>query len=78
MKVKEAAAWLEVSESAVYALCSKGQLTHSRVGVGRGAIRISEEDLQDYRKSCKVSQPSLSMDLKHIKTPPGGSSGRRP
>jgi excisionase family DNA binding protein len=45
MTVAEAARRLEVTPSLVYRLCRRGMLPHARVGVGRGAIRISEADL---------------------------------
>lgn len=48
MKVKEAAAMLEVSPCIVYGLVAAGQLRHYRVGRGRGVIRIAEEHVREY------------------------------
>lgn len=42
---KEIAATLKVSVSTVYGLVETGKLSTHRIGVGRGAIRVSEEDL---------------------------------
>ncbi len=50
MRVGEAASRLDVSKSTVYALVAAGKLTCCRVGLGRGGIRISEEQLADIRK----------------------------
>jgi excisionase family DNA binding protein len=49
--VKAAAQRLEVSTSTIYALVAAGKLRCHRVGLGRGAIRISEEHLEDYLKA---------------------------
>ncbi len=45
MTVREAAERLEVSVSLTYRLIAAGKLRCSRHGLGRGAIRISEEQL---------------------------------
>lgn len=50
MTVAEAARALEVSASTVYQLCRAGRLGHVRVGLGRGAIRISEGDIEAFRR----------------------------
>jgi excisionase family DNA binding protein len=71
MKVKQAAAVLEVSTGTVYALVASGRLGCCRIGVGRGAIRISDEQLADYRRSTQtvaVNQVSISRpQLKHLR-----------
>lgn len=72
MNVREAAAELEISQSAVYALCAKGLLPHARLGVGRGTIRISKDDLRAYVESRRVGQPAPAMILKHLKIRSGG------
>lgn len=46
--VKEAAKILRVSPATVYALVANGVLPHCRVGVGRGVIRIRDEDLERF------------------------------
>jgi excisionase family DNA binding protein len=55
MTVREAAARLEVTPATVYALCAAGRLGHLRVGVGKGAIRITEADLAAYIAACRVA-----------------------
>jgi excisionase family DNA binding protein len=58
MDVREAARRLEVSASTVYSLCSEGRMPHARVGLGRGVIRISEDDLRAFLTSCRADQPA--------------------
>jgi excisionase family DNA binding protein len=55
MTVREVAARLEVTPATVYALCAAGKLGHLRVGVGKGAIRITEADLAAYVAACRVA-----------------------
>ena len=73
MRVKEAAARLEVSAATVYALVASGRLGCNRIGIGRGAIRISEDQLAAYLKGSlseivpdppAITQPPR---LKHIR-----------
>ncbi len=66
MKVREAAKRLEVSASIVYGLCAQGRLPHVRVGLGRGTIRISEDDVRSFLESCRP-EPSTKPTLKHNK-----------
>jgi len=49
MKVKDVAERLEVGVSTVYQLIAEGRLDCDRHGVGRGTIRVSEEQLAEYR-----------------------------
>jgi excisionase family DNA binding protein len=70
--VKEAADRLNVSPALVYALCAEGKLAHERYGLGRGTIRISEEALEAYRRSCTITEAANSgavvpASLKHIR-----------
>jgi excisionase family DNA binding protein len=68
MTAKEAAARLEVGLSTVYLLCERGQLSHARIGAGRGTIRISEDDLRAFLESCRAGKPAPArFELKHIK-----------
>jgi excisionase family DNA binding protein len=60
MNVRDAAKRLEVSTSMVYALCAEGRLPHVRVGLARGTIRISEEDLRIFLERCRTDQPTPS------------------
>ena len=45
---------LGVSAQTVYGLCAARLLRHTRVGRGRGVIRISEEALAEYLRSREV------------------------
>jgi excisionase family DNA binding protein len=54
MTVQEAAWFLDVSTKTVYELCSRRLLSHTRVGTGRGMIRISREDLDAYLAPRRV------------------------
>ena len=74
MTVREAAAKLEVSQATVYALVAAGKLRCFRVGMGRGAIRVSDEHLADYLKGsepvAKVAPaPVHRPRLKHLRLP---------
>ncbi len=48
LTIKEAAERLKVDPGLVYRLVGRGEITHARVGFGRGLIRIEEESLADY------------------------------
>jgi excisionase family DNA binding protein len=71
MTVREAAKKLEVSQSTVYALVAAGRLCCRRVGLGRGAIRISEEHLAEYMKSAepevKPTPPAPKPGFRHLR-----------
>jgi excisionase family DNA binding protein len=45
LTVAEAAHWLKVSPSTIYAMCAAGKLEHCRIGIGRGTIRIKKSAL---------------------------------
>lgn len=73
LTVQEAAVRLKVSKSSVYALIDSGQLACHRIGMRRGTIRVSEQDLDAFLEACHVGvleqQPSASgrkLKLKHI------------
>lgn len=53
LTVKQVSAALGVSATCVYQLVAQGKLAHHRIGLGRGAIRISEIDLKLYLDSCR-------------------------
>jgi excisionase family DNA binding protein len=78
MTVREVAKRLEISISMVYALCSNGRLPHTRIGLGRGTIRIQPEDLTSFLEACRTSQPPPHLIPKHIKVRSGGPTVRRP
>jgi excisionase family DNA binding protein len=48
MTVAEAARILEVTTGVVYELCSKRLIGHHRVGAGRGQIRLTQADIDEY------------------------------
>jgi excisionase family DNA binding protein len=73
VKVKEVAERLEVSADTVYALVSAGKLRCNRIGVGRGTIRVTEEQLAEFLAGTesrppappKASTPKLK--LRHLR-----------
>ena len=74
LTVKDVAQRLNVSQSCIYQLVETGKLPHHRIGIGRGAIRFSEEDIAKYlevtRKEPQESSSShtnQSRRLKHLK-----------
>jgi excisionase family DNA binding protein len=75
LTVRETADRLRVSSSSVYLLVESGRLAHHRIGARRGAIRISENDLEAYLAQCRneptadtpARAPVASPPLKHIK-----------
>jgi excisionase family DNA binding protein len=67
LTVREAAVRLGCSPALVYQLCAERRIGHVRLGVGRGTIRIPEDELEEYLKSCKVGTHSLTQNLKHIR-----------
>ena len=71
MTVKQASEKLEVSVATVYALVAGGMLRCSRIGLGRGVIRISEDQLIEYLRGAEpvVQKPATAVRprLKHIR-----------
>lgn len=57
-KVKQAAEQLNVAPSTIYTMCQQGLLPHVRIGVGRGTIRIAEQDLAQFLEGAKASVPT--------------------
>ena len=68
LTVKDAAAQLNVAKSTVYTLVKSGRLRAHRIGSGRGTIRISIGDLEEYLENLSQGpwQQRLT-GLKHIK-----------
>ena len=72
--VKEAALRLCCSDDLVYQLCSARKLGHIRLGMGRGRIRIREEDIEEFLRGVsvdpvnKVTEPPKTppVKLKHL------------
>lgn len=72
MTVKQAADQLQISESCVYALIENGKLACHRIGIGRGTIRISDLDLENYLQSCRHCEfvkvnPPRRRKLRHVR-----------
>lgn len=71
-RVSEVATLLRVSRTCVYQLVDSGKLGCFRIGIGRGAIRISQDDLTSFveasreRVKATASVPSHSAELKHL------------
>lgn len=77
LTVKEAAVRLGVSEQTVYGLCSARMLRHSRIGLGRGKIVISDEAIAEYLRGREVGPeqpkpppiPRRKIRLDHLALP---------
>ena len=54
LTVKQVAEKLGVSPTTVYGLCQRRKLRHLRVGLGRGAVRVDEKDLDEYLEGASV------------------------
>ena len=75
LTVIQVAERLQVSKQTVYVLIQNGRLATHRIGSGRGAIRVSEDDLDIYIQSTRQlnaeKQPRMSSvsrpKLKHIR-----------
>jgi excisionase family DNA binding protein len=68
--VPEVAERLKCSPALVYALCADGKLKHHRLGLGRGTIRTSEEQLRQFLKETEsrgesVPAPVPLRDIKY-------------
>lgn len=53
LRVKQVAERLGISCALVYELTAQGKLPCYRIGIGRGAIRFKDEDVEKYLRSCK-------------------------
>ena len=54
-----------MSVSTVYALCAAGKLRHSRIGLGRGTIRIELAALQALLRDAEhkpTGEPRVTLD----------------
>jgi len=66
--VKQVAQKLNITAQSVYQLIQTGKLPIHRFGKGRGTIRISQEDLDQFIESCRhVASPQ---DVPHVSRPP--------
>lgn len=72
LTVKDVAERLKVSRSCIYQLVESGRIRHHRIGLGRGAIRFTEEDLTEYlvgirsQPTVSESRPSADSSLRHL------------
>jgi excisionase family DNA binding protein len=64
LRVKDLAQKLQCSAATVYKICAAKLLSHSRVGLGRGSIRVSEADLDAYLATRHVDPEEPK--LRHI------------
>jgi excisionase family DNA binding protein len=70
LTVKQVAARLALSPSQVYALCASGRLAHHRFGgQGRGAIRVTEEQLASFVEASVFTPKAPLPELRHIRLP---------
>ena len=53
LKPRQLAERLNVSVSTIYCLVETGRIACHRIGVGRGAVRVSEEQLAEYLEETK-------------------------
>ena len=73
LTVKDVAARLNISVSCIYQLVESGKLAHHRIGLGRGAIRFSDGDIDEYLAGVRqqvrnhAAATPLGRKLKHIK-----------
>ena len=58
--VREVADRLAVAPTTIYLLCSQQRIDHIRVGVGRGAIRISAEAMNRFIEGATVQPESMA------------------
>jgi excisionase family DNA binding protein len=59
LTVRQVAEQLKLSVASIYQLCAEGKLKHYRLGLGRGTIRISEEQLQQFLKEAESRGESV-------------------
>ncbi|MCA9028949.1 MAG: helix-turn-helix domain-containing protein [Planctomycetaceae bacterium] len=69
LTVREVAERLKISPSCVYQLVESGKLAHHRIGTGRGAIRISEDDLNNFLSATRkeAEPPRFTPTRKKLK-----------
>jgi excisionase family DNA binding protein len=73
--VREAADELGVSPQTVYGLCARKRIRHERQGLGGGKIVITDDALEEYRRSVTVRveqrtdppPPTPRVKLKHLR-----------
>jgi excisionase family DNA binding protein len=60
LTVDQTAERLQVSKSIVYSLIERGKLVCYRIGLGRGTIRVSVSDLENFLTNCRDGGSSSS------------------
>lgn len=65
LTVADAAAALGVSQRTVYDLCDAGRLRHSRIGRGRGCIRITRDAIAEFQHASEP-EPVKPRDLNYL------------
>lgn len=74
MTIADIAKRLRISQACAYALVESKELAHYRIGLGRGRIRVSEEQLATYlekRRVTKVEKPRTTpAKLTHVTVMP--------
>lgn len=69
LNVKQVAERLAVSTAVVYRLIETGKLVAHRIGLGRGTLRVTEEQLAEFLNENKVQREpaqTRKQKLKHI------------
>jgi excisionase family DNA binding protein len=61
LTIKQAAKRFNIARRTLYRLCQDGEVKCSRLGAGRGTIRINPPDLERYL--AKAAQPAVSGSL---------------
>jgi excisionase family DNA binding protein len=69
LTVRQVSTRLALSVSQVYALIGSGKLPCHRFGNGRGAIRVSEEQLAHFIEASKFTPKASLPELRHIRLP---------
>lgn len=60
MRVKEVAGRLDVSTCTVYDLVAAGKLRCHRIGMGRGTIRVTEEQLAEFLANSETGPRNVA------------------
>lgn len=66
LTVAEVAARLRVSRGLIYSLVEENLIGHIRIGTGRGTIRFTEDDVQEYLASCRLKSEKTGPRLRHL------------
>jgi excisionase family DNA binding protein len=75
LTVKQVAERLGVSQATIYEMCARRKLTHLRLGVGRGTIRLRDEDLDAFLQEATVQPDEPTAPQPSSATKRGTGSG---